>query len=159
MNPEIAEKLNSQISLEFNTAFLFLSLSVQLKDYGMRGAGSWMRALYHDACEQSLHILDYLVLHHIPVVMPTISPIDYSWESPSDLFRLARDRTAIVSDAIHRLVTFCRQNSDFSTEQLLLPRIHSQLLLESRLADMLCVLLRCGHDVSALLLFDRSFRD
>ena len=159
MNPEIAEKLNNQISLEFNTAFLFLSLSVRLKDYGMRGAGGWMRTLYHNACDHSLRILDYLTMRHIPVVMPSISPVDYTWDSPSDLFSLAHSHATIVSDAIHRLIVLCRRESDFSTERILLPRIHSQLRLESRLADMLCVLLRCGHDASAIFLFDNSFRN
>ena len=158
MNPEIAENLNNQISLEFNVAFLFLSLSVQLKDYGMRGAGGWMRSRYHDTCEHTLHILDYLELRRTAVVMPTISPVDYTWDSPPDLFRLARDHAVVISDGIRHLISLCRRESDLATEQLLLPRVRSQLFLESRPSDMLRDLLRCGHDSSALLCFDHSLR-
>ena len=154
MNPEIAENLNNQISLEFNVAFL----SVQLKDYGMRGAGGWMRSRYHDTCEHTLHILDYLELRRTAVVMPTISPVDYTWDSPPDLFRLARDHAVVISDGIRHLISLCRRESDLATEQLLLPRVRSQLFLESRLSDMLRDLLRCGHDSSALLCFDHSLR-
>ena len=158
MNPEIAERLNNQISLEFNTAFLFLSLSVQLKDYGMRGAGGWMRSRYHDTCEHTLHILGYLELCRIPVAMPTISPVEYSWDSPPDLFRLAREHASLISDAIHHLISLCRREADHATEQFLMPRIRSQVLLESRLSDILRDLLRCGRDASALLYFDHTLR-
>lgn len=158
MNPEIAENLNAQIDLEFNTAFLFLSLSVQLKEYGMRGAGRWMRSRYHDMCEHTLRILDYLELQRVAVVMPTIAPVDYAWDSPPDLFRVAREHAGRITDAIHRLISLCRREADFSTEQLLMPSVRSQLLMEARLADFLRDLLRCGHDTSAILLFDKSLR-
>lgn len=154
MNPEIAEALNEQIRKEFNAAFLYLAFSVNMKDYGMNGAGRWLRAQYREECGHALHLLDYMQLRRVPVRVPTVSAPDYSWESPLDIFRLAREHERMITQSIHELVSLCRREQDYATQVFLSDYVKEQVEEENQVDAIVAALQRCGNDVSALLQVD-----
>ena len=50
MNPIIVDAVNRQIRLEFESAFLYLAFSGNLRQYGLPGMGHWMREQYREEC-------------------------------------------------------------------------------------------------------------
>lgn len=154
MNPDIATAINDQIRKEFNAAFLYLSFSVNMKEYGMKGAGRWLRAQYLEECGHALRLLDYLELRRVPVQMPHISAPDYSWSTPLDIFRLAWEHEQLITQSIHEMVSLCRQEKDYATQGLLMDYVKEQVEEESQVQDIVDALTRCGNDTSALLQFD-----
>lgn len=154
MNPEIAEAINEQIRKEFNAAFLYLSFSVNMKDYGMKGAGRWLRAQYLEECGHALRLLDYLQLRRVPVRIPQISSPGYDWNSPLDIFRLAWEHERLITQSIHSIVALCRQEADYATQGLLMDYVKEQVEEESQVEDIVDALRRCGNDASALLQLD-----
>lgn len=159
MNPDIAEGINEQIRKEFNAAFLYLSFSVNMKEYGMSGAGRWLRAQYLEECGHALRLLDHLVLRRVPVHVPAITAPDYTWNSPLDIFRLAWDHERMITDAIHALVSLCRREQDYATENLLLEYVNEQVEEEDSVSSIVAALQRCGNDASALLQLDAQLGD
>lgn len=156
MNPRIAEALNEQINKVFNTAFLYLACSVDLREYGMGGAGNWMRLHYHSECAHALSLLDYMGQRRVAVKMPHISPTSYSWETPIDLFRIAEEHEKIITGVLHNLIVLCREEQDFATEQQLLPLVHQRVQIEDSMAEILRALSRCRKDACALLQLDEK---
>lgn len=154
MNPEIAAAINEQIRKEFNAAFLYLSFSVNMKEYGMKGAGRWLRAQYLEECGHALRLLDYMELRREPVRIPSITAPDYSWSSPLDIFRLAWEHERLITSSIHSIVSLCRHEEDYATQGLLMDYVKEQVEEESQVADIVTALKRCGHDESALLQLD-----
>lgn len=154
MNPEIADALNEQIRKEFNAAFLYLAFSVNMKEYGMRGAGRWLRLQYREECGHALRLLDYMEQRRVPVRMPRIDAPDYSWERPADLFRLAWEHEQMITRSINDLVSLCRREQDYATLGLLMDYVKEQVEEESQVEAILAALLRCGNDESALLQVD-----
>lgn len=154
MNPDIAEAINDQIRKEFNAAFLYLSFSVNMKEYGMKGAGRWLRAQYLEECGHALRLLDYMELRREPVRIPQISAPDYAWNTPLDVFRLAWEHERLITQSIHSLVTLCRQEKDYATQGMLMDYVKEQVEEESQVQDIVDALNRCGNDASALLQLD-----
>lgn len=154
MNPDIADAINDQIRKEFNAAFLYLSFSVNMKDYGMRGAGKWLRAQYREECGHALRLLDYMQLRRVPVKVPSIAPADYTWERPLDIFRLAREHERMITQSIYSLVALCEREQDYATQSLLMDYVNEQVEEESRVEDIVAALQRCGNDESSLLQLD-----
>ena len=154
MNPEIAEALNEQIRKEFNAAFLYLAFSVNMKEYGMRGAGKWLRAQYREECGHALRLLDYMELRRVPVRVPAVEAPEYTWERPVDIFQLAWEHERMITQAIHSLVSLCAREQDYATQSLLMDYVDEQVEEESRVEDILSALHRCGNDTSALLQVD-----
>lgn len=154
MNPEIAEALNEQIRKEFNAAFLYLSFSVNMKDYGMRGAGKWLRSQYREECGHALRLLDYMELRRVPARVPSITPPDYTWERPLDIFRLAWEHERMITQAIYSLVSLCAREQDYATQSLLMDYVDEQVEEENRVGEIVSALQRCGNDESSLLQLD-----
>lgn len=154
MNPDIAEALNEQIRKEFNAAFLYLSFSVNMKDYGMRGAGKWLRVQYREECGHALRLLDYMELRRVPVRVPSITSPEYTWERPLDIFRLAWEHERMITQAIYSLVSLCEREQDYATKSLLMHYVDEQLEEESQVEEIVAALQRCGNDESALLQLD-----
>lgn len=154
MNPSIAEALNDQIRKEFNAAFLYLSFSVHMKEYGMKGAGRWLRAQYVEECGHALRLLDYMELRRISVHIPRISAPDYEWNSPLDVFRLALEHEILITQSIHALVTLCRDEEDYATQAMLMDYVKEQVEEENQITEIVDSLRRCGNDESSLLQID-----
>ena len=154
MNPLIAEEMNRQIGMEFNAAFLYLSFSVLMNEYGMRGAGRWLRAHFHEECGHALKILDHMEQRRTEVRIPQISTDSYPWETPADIFRVALDHEKLVTHSIHHLLTLCRREEDYAGELLMMDFVREQLEEECLVSDILHALERCGRDESALLQVD-----
>lgn len=154
MNPDIAEALNEQIRREFNAAFLYLSFSVNMKDYGMRGAGCWLRAQYREECGHALRLLDYLGQRRVPARVPTIAAPDYTWERPLDIFRLALEHERMITRSIHSLVELCSREQDYATLHLLMDYVDEQVEEENSVEEIVAALQRCGNDEASLLLLD-----
>lgn len=154
MNPDIASALNDQIAKEFTAAFLYLSFSANMHQYGMNGAALWLRAQYYEECEHALRLQDYLLLRRIPVRMPVIDCQDYAWSSPLDVFRLALEHERMITLSIHNLLTLCRHEQDYATENLLLKYVDEQVEEEDSVENIVSALCRCANDESALMQLD-----
>lgn len=159
MNPSIAEALNEQIRKEFTAAFLYLSFSVNMKEYGMKGAGRWLRAQYFEECGHALHLLDYMELRRIKVTIPPITAPDYEWHTPLDIFRLALEHEQLITQSIHALVTLCRDEQDYATQGMLMDYVKEQVEEEDQVSEIVESLRRCGNDESSLLQIDMRLGD
>ncbi len=113
-----------------------------------------MRLQYHSECSHALGLLDYMGQRRVAVKMPHISPANYVWEDPSDLFRITWEHEKIITTALNNLLALCRSEQDFATEQRLFPIMHRQIEREGHLGGILRNLLRCGKDACALLCLD-----
>ena len=51
MKENIIRALNNQIAMEFDSAFLYLAFSVDMREYGLRGLGHWLREQYREECQ------------------------------------------------------------------------------------------------------------
>lgn len=154
MNPDIATAINEQIGKEFNAAFLYLSFSVNMNEYGMKGAGRWLRAQYLEECGHALRLLDYMALRRVPVHIPQISSPDYTWNTPLDIFRLAWEHEQFITRSIHSIMSLCKREEDYATQGLLMEYVKEQVEEESQVEDIVDALSRCGQDASALLQLD-----
>ena len=109
MKEKIVEAVNAQIRLEFESAFLYLAFSGNLRQYGLPGMGHWMREQYREECGHALRFVSHLENRRARVIIPDIAAPVYTWENPQDLFRLAlaherRITAAIHESFIHKLV-------------------------------------------------------
>lgn len=151
--------MNRQIGMEFNAAFLYLSFSGLMNEYGMRGTGRWLRAHFHEECAHALKILDHLELRRTTAVLPTISSPSFNWETPADLFRIALDHERVVTSSIHSLLSLCRRENDFAGEQLMMDFVREQLHEEATFASIFHALECAAHDPAALLQIDSQLAD
>lgn len=144
MNKNIEDALNSQIRMEFESAFLYLAFSIDLRQYGLAGAAHWMLKQYREETDHALALVDYLQKRGAYVLVPQIRKPEYSWENPVDLFRMALTHEKQVSESINSMVTMAREHKDYATESLLFEYVKEQIEEEDTVADIVQTLALCG---------------
>ncbi len=154
MKEEIISALNEQIRFEFDSAFLYLSFSVDLRQYGLRGAGHWMRLQYHEECAHALKIADYLESMGAGVIIPQVKRHSYSWKKPLDLFEMSLSHEHKVSSAINDLMSMVHEYQDYASQEMLFYFVREQIEEERSLVDIIARLNLCGDSGEALLHVD-----
>ena len=154
MNTTILEAVNRQVQLEFEAAFLYLSMSAALSEHGMSGAGRWMRAQYHEECGHALKLVSYLERRRAPVRLTSLHCPPCEWESPLVLFQRALEHERLITQEIHELVTLCRQERDYATQCLLFEYVREQVEEEYAVEEIVDALTLCGDSAEALMRLD-----
>ena len=119
MNPKIVTAVNKQIKLEFESAFLYLAFSGNLRQYGLPGMGHWMREQFREECGHALRFVSHLENRRARVIIPAVNAPVYEWEKPLDLFRMALEHERRITASIHELLTLCREEKEYATQCLL----------------------------------------
>jgi ferritin len=156
MNPLIVDAVNTQIRLEFESAFLYLAFSGNLRQYGLPGMGHWMREQYREECGHALRFITYLENRRARVVIPMVSAPVYKWETPLDLFRLALEHERRITASIHDLLTLCREEREYATQCLLFDYVKEQVEEELQVEEIVDVMPLCGTRIDELLSLDQK---
>lgn len=156
MNPIIVDAVNKQIRLEFESAFLYLAFSGNLRQYGLPGMGHWMREQYREECGHALRFVSHLENRRAKVVIPAVAAPVYSWETPLDLFRLALEHERKITAAIHELLTLCREEKEYATQCLLFDYVKEQVEEELQVEEIVDIMTLCGTRIDELLSLDQK---
>ncbi len=149
MQAEIIEALNEQIRMEFNAAFLYLSFSVDMREFGLPGMGHWLREQYREECGHALRLISYMGKRGGKVEIPHIARPAYVWESPQDIFEMAWEHEKMVSESINALLALCMEHRDFATQALMFDYVREQVEEERSVLDIVEELRFCRSSKSA----------
>jgi len=154
MNVHIIAAINEQIRLEFDSAFLYLSFSVNLKEYGLRGAAHWMRQQYQEECGHAMRLISYLEKCGAKVLVPSVEKICYAWNTPLDIFEYALRHEQMISGAINELMTSCHMEKDYATQDMLFYFVREQVEEESSVRGIVEELRLCEGRTEGILRVD-----
>ncbi len=127
MQKEITDALNEQIRMEFNAAFLYLSFSVDMREFGLPGMGHWLREQYREECGHALRLISWMGTRGGKVEIPHIARPAYVWESPLDIFEMALEHERLVSASVNSLLALCMEQRDFATQGLMFEYVREQV--------------------------------
>lgn len=156
MNQAVVTAVNNQIRLEFESAFLYLAFSGNLRQYGLPGMGHWMREQYREECGHALRFITYLENRRARVIIPALAAPEYKWETPLDLFRLALAHEQRITSSIHDLLTLCREEREYATQCLLFDYVKEQVEEELQVEEIVDIMTLCGSRIDELLSLDQK---
>lgn len=156
MNQKIVAAVNKQIKLEFESAFLYLAFSGNLRQYGLPGMGHWMREQFREECGHALRFVSHLENRRARVIIPAVNAPVYEWEKPLDLFRMALEHERRITASIHELLTLCREEKEYATQCLLFDYVKEQVEEELQVEEIVDIMTLCGFRVDELLSLDQK---
>ena len=156
MNPKIVAAVNKQIKLEFESAFLYLAFSGNLRQYGLPGMGHWMREQYREECGHALRFVSHLENRRARVIIPAVNAPVYEWNTPLDLFRLSLEHERLITASIHELLTLCREEKEYATQCLLFDYVKEQVEEELQVEEIVDIMTLCGSRIDELLGLDQK---
>ena len=156
LSSKMENALNKQINTEFWSAYLYLSMSYDMKAKGWNGISSWF---FEQAKEEFAHakrIMDYIMSVDGKVILKPIEEVQLAWNSPKDAFENTLMHEKIVTEKVHELMSLAIELKDYASQNMLKWFIDEQVEEEDTARGYLQALQAIDGDKSAMYLFDRE---
>jgi ferritin len=157
LTPKMENALNKQVNAELWSAYLYLSMSYDMKDKGLDGIANWFFVQAQEEFEHAKRIMDYIISMDGKVkLLPIAEEVQQTWNSPKDAFENALMHEKIVTDKIHTLTDLAIELKDYATQSMLKWFVDEQVEEEDTARSLLQTLKMIDGDKSAMYLFDRK---
>ena len=157
--PEMVEKLNQQINLEFFSSNLYLQMSAWCEDQGFEGAAEFMRSHADEEMEHMKRLFTYVSETGAVPIIGTIEAPKDQYNSLGDVFRETYEHEQLVTKAINSLAHTAFTSQDYSTFNFLQWYVSEQHEEETLFKSVLDKINLVGHDGHALFFVDKDLAE
>ncbi len=151
--------LNKQVNAEIWSAYLYLSMSYDMKDKGFPGMAHWFDLQAKEEFEHARRIMDYIMTRDGKVRFEPVEAVQQEWNSPKDAFADTLKHERVVTGKIHELMDMAVETKDYATQNMLSWFVDEQVEEEDTARDLLATLEKIENDKVAMYLFDNKLAD
>jgi ferritin len=154
--PKLADALNGQITLEFASAYQYLSTAAWLESESLPGMAHWMRLQSEEEWAHGLRFYQFVLDRDGTVKLGDIAAPDHAFASPYAAFEATLDSERSVTESINRLYALATELRDYASLPMLDWFVNEQVEEEATVTQILDDLERAGGDGHTLLMLDRE---
>jgi len=152
----IQDALNEHINQEFQSSYLYLSMSAYYESINLPGFAHWMRVQSQEEYGHSMNLFDFVNDRQGRVMLQPISQPTLEFQSPLEVMQQSLGHERQISQLIHRLYEVAVQEEDYPTQVHLQWFITEQVEEEKVASNIVEQLKMIGSKGDALLLLDRE---
>lgn len=156
LSKTIQNAFNDQISKEFYSAYLYLSMSSYFQGMNLPGCAHWMRLQYAEEVGHALRLFDYVHDREGSVALQAIDQPGAKFKSPLDVFQQALDHEREVTRMINKLYALTQKENDYAAQIELQWFITEQVEEEKSAGGIVEQLKMVGDNKSTLIYLDRQ---
>ncbi|WP_417014051.1 ferritin [Alistipes sp.] len=119
ISKNMQEALNAQINAELWSAYLYLSMSMDADDKGLKGSAHWFAHQFKEEQEHARKLAGYLQSQNAKVVLAPIATVQTEWPSVTAMFEDTLAHEQKVTAMIHELCKLAAAEQDFATANML----------------------------------------
>lgn len=148
------EILNEQINKEFYSGYLYLSMSANMKELGLKGFASWLKLQAREEVEHGLKIFDYLIDRNSFVTLKQIKTPDFEFNGVISVFNHIYKHEKEITHAIMNIAQKAEEECDRTTLNFIDWFISEQVEEEEIVKNIIKRLELFGDDKVALFMMD-----
>jgi ferritin len=156
INKTVEAAINEQIKHEFDSAYLYLSMSAWAEANSLAGAAHWLRAQYGEEQGHAMKFYKYVVEQGGRVMLGGLAQPASEWTSLLDLFQQVLDHEKKVTAWLTKLYEIAVAEKDYATQFLLQWFINEQVEEESGVTKVVDAIKMVGNSGTALYMVDRQ---
>ncbi|MEI7522944.1 MAG: ferritin [Mariniphaga sp.] len=150
--------LNEQINAEFQSAYLYLSMSAYFQSAGLSGCANWMRVQYQEELAHATRFFDYVNERGGRVTLAPFSEVQVEFSGIVDVFENTLVHEQVVTGMINKLMDISIQESDHATKSFLQWFVDEQVEEEANVGQILNNLTLIKGEGQGLLMLDREMQ-
>lgn len=154
MNQKIAKALNEQVIFEFNSAYLYLALSLTMADARFKGFSAWLRFQYQEEMDHAFKFVDYLESRGESVTLGDIKATAISESDPLKVAKMVYAHEQLITGKINDLYALAVAEKDYATVNFLNWFVTEQVEEESNARDLVDEFTFAGDSTSSQLFVD-----
>ena len=156
MDTKIKDLLNEQITKEFYSAYLYLSMSNYFYFESLDGFGNWYAIQAKEEIDHGKKIIKYLIDNEEQVKMGQIDAPKWQFENFREPIEMALKHEQYVTSLINNLYGTAKELKDYRSCQFLDWYIAEQTEEEKNAHDLLSRFDRYASDPRGLFLLDET---
>lgn len=154
----VENALNEQINAEFQSAYLYLSMSAYFNATGLAGCANWMRVQYQEELAHATRFFDYVNERGGRVVLAPFTEVQVEFSGILDVFENTLLHEQMVTGMINHLMDISIQESDHATKSFLQWFVDEQVEEEANVGQILNNLTLIKGEGQGLLMLDREMQ-
>lgn len=133
---EVLKKINEQIKLEYESAFIYKGMSIQLAGMGWDGFAQWMHAQYHEEIAHAEEMINYVISRGEAPELGDIKMADFKFEKVVEFFEKSYTHECLVSKRINDIVAAAIEEKDYASENFFRKFVDEQVEEEDTVAGI-----------------------
>ncbi len=152
----VEKALNEQINKEMYSAYLYMSMSAQCGEMGLKGIAVWFMAQYHEEMFHAMKIYEYVARQGAKVRLGAIEQPQQDYSSVLEMYEKTLDHEKVVTKSINDLMDLAIEHKDHATQAFLTWYVTEQVEEEESATDILQRLKLMGDNTGGLYLLDKE---
>lgn len=148
---DLLKKINEQIKLEYESAFIYQQMSIQMSLNGWDGFAHWFRLQYREEIEHAEEMIDYIIKRGEVPELQDIKVTQVEFDGVLAFFEKAYKHECFVSKSINELVSVARKEDDYATENFCRRFVDEQVEEEDTVSGIVDRLKRAGSDAGYMI--------
>jgi ferritin len=154
LNQNIEDLLNNQIKNEFYSAYLYMSMSAWLNNYGLNGYAHWFRVQAQEERDHALIFLNYIIKANGRVHLAAINEPNFTFNDVEELLNLNLSHEQYVTSLIYNIAAAAQAEKDFKTAEMVNWFITEQVEEEANAVDNITGYKLFGSEGKGLYMLD-----
>lgn len=134
---KMADALNEQVNAELWSAYLYLAMSLDAENKGLKGIANWFYVQWLEEQDHARILQNYLCDQNTRVELQPIAEVPTIWASALDMFRDALTHENVVTHAIGEMVEQAFEEQDIATYSRLQWFVDEQVEEEKSVRDII----------------------
>lgn len=154
MNSKIVKALNEQINFEFESAYLYLAMSIGMKEAKYPGFGAWLDKQYQEELEHAHKLIAFVEECDENVVLENIAIPTGSYVDPLAVAKAVLAHEQHVTKRIHAIYAIAFEEKDFASHNFLSWFITEQVEEEANARNIIDLFTFAGDSRATQMLVD-----
>lgn len=156
LSKKMHDALNAQINAELWSAYLYLSMSMDAADKGLKGISNWFSIQFKEEQDHAQILINYLLSRGARVELAPIAAVTTTWESPLAMFEDTLKHEKQVTAMINNMCAIAEEDRDRASSNMLVWFVDEQVEEEQNAADIIAELKMVGEDKLGLYMIDKD---
>ncbi len=137
LSQKMQDALNAQINAELWSAYLYLSMSMDAADKGLKGIANWFAIQFKEEQDHAQIFINYILSRGGRVKLAPIAEVPTEWASPLAMFENTLEHEKKVTALIHDLCLIAEEEKDLATANKLVWFVDEQVEEEENARDII----------------------
>ena len=154
ISEKILNALEEQINFEFESAYLYLGMSLKMDEANFTGFSHWLFQQYQEELDHAHQMIDYVQRRGHTIALKDIPAVAIETADPVKISRDVLEHEIKVSRAIDNILALARDAKDFATEKFMMEFVEEQVEEEESARNLVDSFSCASENLSAQMMID-----
>ncbi len=158
LSQKLQDAINAQINAELWSAYLYLSMSMDAADKGLKGVANWFFVQWKEEQDHAQIFINYLQSRGARVALAPIAEVQTEWNSVLEMYEETLKHEKVVTSLINNLANLAAEERDHATANMLIWFVDEQIEEEESARDIIDQLNLIEGNKLGLYMLDKEFQ-